>query len=41
LIFVAFVFAMREKDDRSRRDVHPTGDLRARGLEGLLGPAAK
>jgi len=32
---------MREKDDRSRRDVHPTGDLRARGLEGLLGPAAK
>ena len=38
LIFVAFVFAMREKDDRSRRDVHPTGDLRARGLEGLLGP---
>jgi hypothetical protein len=45
LIFVAFVFATREKDDRSRRDVHtpspPTGDLRARGLEGLLGPAAK
>ena len=33
VIFVAFIFAMREKDDRSRRDVNPpprTGDLRAR-----------
>jgi hypothetical protein len=41
LIFVAFVFATREKDDRSRRDAHllppPTGDLRAqKGLEGLF-----